>query len=168
MSVQHLGTFLAHQMLRETFLAGTMRRSAVQMGPYEYKVIGMGKKEPYQPSSYRRVLGYLALVPQGKVVGVTDGVGKACIVLGSAEAMRQHLAKVEPASVHSAEIVATSFADVLRALHGGGAYAFDQQAYSHFYPLAKREKLDVKDVNFQDIKKQGFEFVTVRIEKGSS
>lgn len=114
-------------------------------------------------SHYREKIGYLANVPPSKVVCVDN----ACLVTGSSEAMRQFVATVDPDLKNSVKILKTSFGDVLRALHGGGAYAFDKQAYSRFYPLARREGLDVKDVDFEDIKKQGFSFVTVRIEKKS-
>ena len=109
-----------------------------------------------------QVVGYLAIVAKGKLMAAGD----SCLVLGSEHAVRSHLRKVAPDLECNAEIRKTRFGDVMRALYGGGTYAFDQESYGRFLPLAQSERLGVQAVDFEEIKRKGFDFVTVRLDEG--
>ena len=46
----------------------------------------------------------------------------------------------------------------------GAAYAFDEDSYKVFYPLAKQEGLDVAEGDFAAKKAEGFRFFTVELK----
>ena len=108
-----------------------------------------------------QVIGCLAVVAKGKVMAA----GEACLVLGSVEAMRHHLREVAPDLAGNARIRKTRFGDIMRALYAGGTYAFDRESYGRFFPLAKEEQLAVRPVDFEDITRRGFGFVTVALDE---
>ena len=110
----------------------------------------------------RQVVGYLAILAKGKLMAAGEG----CLVLGSKNAMRCHLHEAVPDLVANAKIRKTRFGDIMGALYRGGTYAFDQQSYDRFLPLAQAERLGVRSVDFEEMKRKGFDFVTVCLDEG--
>ena len=51
----------------------------------------------------------------------------------------------------------------MQGLHYGAAYAFDEESYGCFYPLAREEGLDVQQADFQKEQLKGNRFFTVQI-----
>ena len=51
----------------------------------------------------------------------------------------------------------------MQGIRYGAAYAFDEDAYNHFYPLARAEGLDVQPADFKRQKLKGMRFFTVQI-----
>ena len=51
----------------------------------------------------------------------------------------------------------------MQGLQYGAAYAFDEESYICFYPLAREEGLDVQQADFQKQKLVGGRFFTVQI-----
>jgi len=47
----------------------------------------------------------------------------------------------------------------LNGLKLGAAYAFDEESYQKFYPLARKEGLNVAEANFDEMKSKGFLFL---------
>ena len=103
-----------------------------------------------------RVIGYFAcLSPIDLICTDTD----ACVIAGSSDAMAQYLGEVAPDTV-GATIRKTRFADILRGLQLGAAYAFDKESYARFYPLAREAGLVVQPAEFDP--QHGRRFFTVR------
>ena len=106
-----------------------------------------------------RVIGYFAYrSPTDLVCTDTD----ACVIAGSDEAMQQYLRELAP-SAAGASIRKTRFIEILRGLNLGAAYAFDKESYARFYPLAREAGLDVAQPEFDEQRKLGNRFFTVRV-----
>jgi hypothetical protein len=106
-----------------------------------------------------RVIGYFAyLSPTDLVCTDTD----ACVIAGSGEAMQQYLSEMAPSSA-AAGVRKTRFIEILRGLSLGAAYAFDNESYARFYPLAREAGLDVAQPDFDQERKLGNRFFTVRL-----
>ena len=84
-----------------------------------------------------KVIGYLAYATLEEVV--CDG--DACVIAGSEEAMMTFLANTKRYPGIRPSIRKARFSDIMNGMGYGAAYAFDEQAYNRFYPLASREGL---------------------------
>lgn len=74
--------------------------------------------------------------------------GNACIVMGSKFKFRVHLTN-NPQTCNKEYVLKKAwFDDILTGIQFGAAYAFDQDAYRLFYPLAQRAGLDLKQEDF--------------------
>lgn len=51
----------------------------------------------------------------------------------------------------------------MQGLLRGAAYAFDEDAYSRFYPLAREAGLEVQPADFAEQKSKGIRFFTVQL-----
>jgi hypothetical protein len=81
-----------------------------------------------------KVIGHFAHLPNDVLCD-----GDACIIAGSELALRNYLSEMAPGEVGRYILKKTRFGEIMRGMHRGGAYAFDETAYSRFYPLAKCE-----------------------------
>jgi len=86
-----------------------------------------------------KVIGHFAHLPNDVLCD-----GDACIIAGSELALRNYLSRnylseMTPGDVGRYILKKTRFGEIMRGMHRGGAYAFDETAYSRFYPLAKCE-----------------------------
>ena len=106
-----------------------------------------------------KVIGYFAYSAPTQVVCT----GHACVIAGSEAAMRRHLAEVDSSGRLSHTIRKTRFGEILQGLRLGGAYAFDSESYSRFYPLARMAQLDVKEADFEEAHRRGDKFFTVQL-----
>ncbi len=80
-----------------------------------------------------RVIGYFAYTPPMYVV--CDG--DACIIAGSEAGMKRYIEAMVSGSLKGTRIKKTRFGEILKGLELGAAYAFDEEAYNRFHPLAK-------------------------------
>lgn len=106
-----------------------------------------------------KVVGYFAYQSTAEVI-CTDG--DACVVSGSAGAMKQYLAELDPERASKATVKKTRFGEILRGLERGAAYAFDRESYGRFYPLAVNAGLPVEPADFEDQGRPRGRFLTVR------
>ena len=87
----------------------------------------------------------------------------ACVISGSVGAMKRYLAELDPERASEATVKKTRFGEILRGLELGAAYAFDQESYGRFYPLAVSAGLPVEPADFEDQSRAGGRFFTVRL-----
>jgi len=106
-------------------------------------------------SADSKVIGYFAYSsPQAVVCS-----GKACIISGSEEAMRQYLLQMGSAAKHT--VRKTRFGEIMRGLSLGAAYAFDEESYGRFLPLGRAAGLALAAANFSRHKER---FFTVQVK----
>ncbi|MFQ5652189.1 MAG: hypothetical protein ACE5IY_19850 [bacterium] len=108
---------------------------------------------------YNKVVGFFAYASPSKVVCS----GGACVISGSERAMRAYVKDVDPTG-RKHTIKKTRFGEILQGLGLGAAYAFDEDSYKVFYPLAKQEGLNVAEGDFKAKKAEGFRFFTVELK----
>lgn len=104
-----------------------------------------------------KVIGVFALVPPMSVFCDAD----ACIIAGSELSMKKYLSSKPDASIKF-QIKRTRFGEILQGLNMGGAYAFDQESYNRFYPLANKYGFNLKEENFSVPTETGRHFVVIR------
>ena len=107
-----------------------------------------------------KVIGFFAYASRDKVI-CTDGA--ACVIAGSKESMEKYLREIELTNIKKHTIRKTRFGEIMKGLQYGAAYAFDEESYTCFYPLAREEGLDVQEVDFQKQKLVDNRFFTVQI-----
>jgi hypothetical protein len=111
------------------------------------------------PEKYEKVVGFFAYASPAEVVCT----GEACVISGSERAMRDYLKEASPrGKLHT--IKKTRFGEILKGLQMGAAYAFDEDSYNKFYPLAREEGLDVAKADFGAKQQEGFRFFTVKLK----
>jgi len=108
-----------------------------------------------------KVIGVFAYRARTEVV-CTDV--DACVIAGSEEAMRRHFEEVHSRSADELTIRKTRFGEIVQGLLAGGAYAFDQEAYTRFFPLARDLGIPVAQADFPSEPDPERRFFTVRIE----
>ncbi len=86
-----------------------------------------------------KVIGYFAYAPSAEVICTGD----ACVIAGSYSAMKEYIFEVDPDGQGSDKIKKTRFGEIVKGLRLGAAYAFDEESYGRFYPLAKQEGIYV-------------------------
>lgn len=106
-----------------------------------------------------KVIGYFA--SRGDEVVCTGAA--ACLIAGSAEAMTRHLQEVGAGGGRTDTVRKTRFGEILRGLARGGAYAFDEQSYARFYPLARAQGLPVQEADFASAQARGDRYLTVQL-----
>ncbi|TYT74384.1 hypothetical protein [Desulfobotulus mexicanus] len=107
----------------------------------------------------RKVIGYFAFASPTEVV-CTDN---ACVISGSVGTMKAFLKEFDPEGLQKHTIKKTLFGEILNGLKLGAAYAFDEESYKKFYPLARQEGLNVAEANFEEMKSKNFRFFTVQL-----
>ncbi len=107
-----------------------------------------------------KVIGFFAYASPSEVV-CTDGA--ACVITGSQKSMEAYLKELDPQNIRKHTIKKTRFGEILQGMQLGAAYAFDEDAYKRFYPLAREVGLDVQPADFKRKKLEGLRFFTVQI-----
>ncbi|MFC1751195.1 hypothetical protein ACFL2V_20620 [Pseudomonadota bacterium] len=105
-----------------------------------------------------KVIGHFAFKSKTEVV--CDG--DACIIAGSESAMRDYISSYSNNSSNSHVIKKTRFGDIIQGMKHGGAYAFDEESYNRFYPLANRVGYKLKEEDFSQQTETGMHFVVIR------
>lgn len=107
----------------------------------------------------RKVIGYFAFASPTEVVCT----GNACVISGSVRTMKAFVKEIDPEGQQKRTIKKTLFGEILNGLKLGAAYAFDEESYKKFYPLARKEGLNVAEANFEEMKSKDFRFFTVQL-----
>lgn len=107
-----------------------------------------------------KVIGFFAYASASEVI-CTDGA--ACIISGSQKSMEAYLKELDPQKIKKHTIKKTRFGEIMQGLQLGAAYAFDEDAYSRFYPLARAVGLDVQPADFKKKKLEGMKYFTVQL-----
>jgi len=102
------------------------------------------------------VIGYFAIHPPQDVL--CDG--DACVIAGSQSALNKYIKSLQNSGVEF-QNRKTRLSEILDGLFRGGAYAFDQESYRIFYPLANKHGYHLKDEIFTETE-TGRHFVIVK------
>ena len=108
-----------------------------------------------------KVIGFFAYASANEVV-CTDRA--ACVITGSQKSMEEYIKELDPQDSKKRTIKKTRFGEIMRGLQLGAAYAFDEDAYTRFYPLAREVGLDVQPADFEKKKLEGLRFFIVQIK----
>ena len=112
-------------------------------------------------SEQSRVIGYFAYASSTDVV--CDG--DACVIAGSDADLRRYLSELGSGEGINPTLKKTRFGEIMTGLRLGAGYAFDETSYNRFYPLAKREGLDLGPEDFFPTP-TGRHFVRVQLKLG--
>lgn len=104
-----------------------------------------------------KVIGYFAFSSPTAVICEGD----ACVISGSEKIMRDYIASAAQGSSQSNTIKKTRFGEIIKGMEMGAPYAFDEESYNRFYPLANKIGLDLKEEVFSATE-TGFHFVVIR------
>lgn len=107
-----------------------------------------------------KVIGYFSYSSPTEIVCT----GNACVIAGSNKSMRSYLDEIDPIGQKERTIKKTRFGEILRGLKLGAAYAFDEESYGRFYPLALQEGLPVEEADFEKQRSQNTRFFTVQLK----
>ncbi len=110
-----------------------------------------------------RVVGYFAFTLPMDVV--CDG--DACVIAGSETAMKRYIAKLGVTAKNLPAIRKTRLGDILVGMYQGGAYAFDEESYNRFYPLAAKAGIDIGPQDFSMSGPTGMHFVHVAVNRST-
>ena len=105
-----------------------------------------------------KVIGYFAFISPTEVICE----GNACVISGSEEGMRSYIASVSPGLSQRTTIKKTRFGEIIKGMEMGAPYAFDEQSYNRFYPLANKTGFDLKEEDFSEETETGYHFVVIR------
>jgi hypothetical protein len=103
------------------------------------------------------IIGYFGATKRGDVA--CDG--PACIIAGSYKTMKDYLAKSKTKPAGKLKITKTTFGEILSGIRMGGAYAFDEDSYGRFLPLAREEGMGFEDLDFTPDRPGDIKFVTI-------
>lgn len=104
-----------------------------------------------------KVIGYFAFSSLTAVICEGD----ACVISGSEQRMKDYVASATLESSQSNTIKKTRFGEIIKGMEMGAPYAFDEESYNRFYPLANKIGLDLKEEDFSETE-TGFHFVVIR------
>jgi hypothetical protein len=104
-----------------------------------------------------KVIGYFAYSSPALVICEGD----ACVISGSEQRMKDYLASVAQESTQKTTIKKTRFSEIIQGMKMGAPYAFDEESYNRFYPLANEIGLDLKKEDFSETE-TGYHFVVIR------
>ena len=107
-----------------------------------------------------KVIGYFSYSSPTEIVCT----GNACVISGSNKSMRDYIDEIDPTGQKGNTIKKTRFGEILRGLKLGAAYAFDEESYGRFYPLARKEGLPVEEADFEKQRSKNFRFFTVQLK----
>ena len=105
-----------------------------------------------------KVIGYFAFCSPTEVI--CDG--DACVISGSEQGIRNYITSVSPESAQKTTIKKTRFGEIINGMKLGAPYAFDEQSYNRFYPLANKIGFNLKEEDFSIETETGYHFVVIR------
>ncbi len=106
-----------------------------------------------------RVIGFFAYTPP--MHAICDG--DACVIAGSEAGMKRYVESMVSGPLKGTRIKKTRFGEILKGLELGAAYAFDEEAYNRFYPLAKKAGLPMTPQDFSGQSPTGMHFVRIQL-----
>ena len=107
-----------------------------------------------------KVIGYFSYSSPTEIVCTGD----ACVISGSEKIMSSYINEIDPTGQKKRTIKKTRFGEILRGLKLGAAYAFDEESYGRFYPLALEEGLAVEKADFEKMRSNNLRFFTVQLK----
>jgi len=110
------------------------------------------------PDIDSKVIGYFAFSSPTEVI--CDG--DACVISGSEQGMRSYIKSVSLETSRKTTIKKTRFGEIVKGIKMGASYAFDEQSYNRFYPLANKIGFNLKKENFSDKTETAHHFVVIR------
>ena len=110
-------------------------------------------------NNYSKVIGVFAYRTRSEVICVEKD---ACLIAGSNEVMREYIRDLTGMPTDKFTIRKTRLGEILDGMSAGAAYAFDEEAYSRFLPLARAAGMAVADADFEKARSEGRKFFTVR------
>lgn len=112
-----------------------------------------------------KVIGYFSYSLTGDVL--CDG--DACIIAGTEELIQFY--QINIVNHNKQDIVKkTRFSEIIKGLECGAAYAFDKEAYTRFFPLAKQyglNDLPEPDNFFSQESTTGLHFIRIQVSASS-
>ncbi|ALB24587.1 hypothetical protein Psal006b_03445 (plasmid) [Piscirickettsia salmonis] len=81
-----------------------------------------------------KVIGYFSYSEEGDVFCDKD----ACVISGSSESLHGYIDAMLPDRETSGIVKKTRFEEIMQGISRGAAYAFDQESYTRFLPLAEK------------------------------
>ncbi len=105
-----------------------------------------------------KVIGYFAFSSPSEVV--CDG--DACVISGSESEMKNFINSISSSTTKKTTIKKTRFSEIIKGMKLGAPYAFDEQSYNRFYPLANKVGFNLKEEDFSVKTETGFHFVVIR------
>lgn len=109
---------------------------------------------------YCKVIGFFAYRSRAEVVCAGHD---ACLIAGSEEAMREYVRELTGMSGDTCTIRKTRLGEILDGIAVGAAYAFDEESYSRFLPLARAAGLQPANADFEEARAHGRRFFTFRL-----
>lgn len=106
-----------------------------------------------------KVIGYFAYASSTAVLCT----GEACVISGSEAAMKEYISEIDSGGRKFRNIKKTRFGEIVKGLQLGAAYAFDEEAYARFFPLAKQEGISVAEVDFKKKQEEGQRFLIIQL-----
>jgi hypothetical protein len=110
-------------------------------------------------ASHTKVIGYFAYRSHTEIA--CDG--DACLIAGSEQAMKRYLAIADPKTAAQHTIRKTRFSEIMKGMALGAAYAFDEEAYQRFYPLAAALGYMLEQANFTAADPEEIKFMRVKL-----
>ena len=111
--------------------------------------------------NYSKVIGFFAYRTKAEVVCSDE----ACVIAGSHAAMKDYIVELFSDGLERTTIRKTRFGEILQGMKIGADYAFDEESYSRFYPLAIEEGLNAPKIDFKKDMKDGDRFLVIKIGK---
>jgi hypothetical protein len=105
-----------------------------------------------------KIIGYFAFSSPMEVICEGD----ACVISGSEKSMRNYASSASPTSARIITIKKTRLGEIIKGMNMGAPYAFDEQSYNRFYPLANKVGFSLKEEDFSANTETGFHFVVIR------
>ena len=105
-----------------------------------------------------KVIGYFAFNSPSEVI--CDG--DACVISGSEKAMQDYIKSISSKSSSAHTIKKTRFGEIVSGMKMGAAYAFDEESYNRFYPLANKSGFSLKEEDFSVPTETDRHFVVIR------
>ena len=104
-----------------------------------------------------KVIGYFAFSSPTEVVCEGD----ACVISGSEQRMKNYVASLTQELSKKTTIKKTRFGEITKGMKMGAPYAFDEESYNRFYPLANKIGLNLKEEDFSQTE-TGYHFMVIR------
>ena len=76
--------------------------------------------------------------------------------------MKNYIRSILPNSSKQPTIKKTRFGEIIKGIGLGAPYAFDEESYNRFYPLANKIGFNLKEEDFSEKTETGFHFVVLR------
>lgn len=91
-----------------------------------------------------KVIGYYGVTKRGDVL--CDG--PACLIAGSYMTMKNYVETSANRPPGKLKITKTRFGEIVSGMRLGGAYAFDEESYGRFLPLARELGMGLEELDF--------------------